>query len=407
LGARKADATGWSILFLKIGVAVDEKLDFDATKLFIALKYQILVAMEYCHSLGDGESLWIEVFGDVTVADKKQMEVKYYADNLTDGHPNFWNTLNNWLKPEFEFRRYATLVLLTTQSFGEDTSLKNWGSLTAEQRLQVLENIRSDSEARLTKSGKTTASKSLELQRKVLADECRADLIDALSKIQIVTDQSSLMERIAHYKKQYLRAVIAHRCDDYMNDMFGFMTSPSFMTNGWQITSEAFTTKTRELTSRYMVGTLKFPKVEHEALERKASDMDVQARRFAKKLSEIGAGSSILDATVDLLHAERYTRELIKDCTVSQSDIEGYTRNQYKSHISSWRSYLVQCPSGLSVPDLHKKSQAFYFNRCALQVDQLCSYDQTPIEFRNGIYQMLADEEPGTRPQEFHWKMWE
>jgi hypothetical protein len=310
---------------------VDDKLDFDATKLFIALKYQILVAMEYCHLLEDGESLWIEVFGDVTVADKKQMEVKYYADNLTDGHPNFWNTLNNWLKPEFEFRQYSTLVLLTTQSFGEDTSLKNWESQTAKQRLQVLENIRSNSEARLAGSGKMTASRSLELQRKVLADDSRADLMEALSKIQIVTDQSSLMERIAHYKKQHLRAISAHRSDDYMNDMFGFMTSPSFMTTSWQITSEAFTNKTRELTLRYMEGTWKFPEVDYKALERKASEMDVQTRRFAEKLSEIGADSSILEATVDLLHAQHYVYELIKDCTVTQSDIEDYRRNQYRS----------------------------------------------------------------------------
>lgn len=389
------------------GVAVNEKLDFDATKLFIALKYQILVAMEYCHSLEDGESLWIEVFGDVTIADKKQIEVKYYADNLTDGHPNLWNTLNNWLKPDFGFRRYATLALLTTQSFGEDTSLKNWGGLTTEQRLQVLEGIRDASEARLTESGKASASKCLELQRNVLARARRADLMDALPKIQIVTDQSSLMERIAQYKKQYLRPIMDHRSDDYMNDMFGFMTSPSFMTNGWQITSEAFTTKTRELTSRYMAGTVKFPKVDHEALARKASEMDIQTRRFAKKLSEIGADSSILEATVDLLHLENYVEELIKDCMSSKSDIKDYTRNQYNSHISSWRSRLADCSSSPSVSDLHKKSQAFYFERRALQVERFCNYDHTPLEFRNGIYQMLADEEPGTRSQEFHWKLWE
>lgn len=385
---------------------MDEKLDFDATQLFIALKYQILVAMEYCHSLEDGESLWIEVFGDVTVSDQKQIEVKYYSDNLTDGHHNFWNSLNNWLKPEFDHRQYASLVLLTTQSFGEKASLKHWGSQKAEQRLELLEHIRSDAEVRLTESGKTSASKSLELQRKVLAENRRKDLMDALAKIQIVTEQSSLLERIAQYKKQYLRHILDHRRDDYMNDMFGFMTSPSFMTSGWQITSEEFTSQTRDLTSRYMVGTLKFPDVDRETLERTASKMDVQARRFAQKLSAIGADSSILDAAADLLHAQDYIHELIKDCTVDQSDISGYTRNQYKSHINSWNSYLVLCPSGLGITDQHKKAQGFYFERCALPADRLCSYDYTPIEFRNGIYQMLADEEPGVRTQEFHWKLW-
>ncbi|SDA21424.1 hypothetical protein SAMN05216315_11639 [Nitrosospira sp. Nsp18] len=386
---------------------MDVKLDFDATKLFIALKYQILVAMECCHLLGDDESLWIEVFGDVTVSDKKQIEVKYYADNLTDSHHNFWKTLNNWLKPEFDCRKYTNLVLLTTQIFGENASLKSWDSLTAEERLKVLEDIYNAAEARLAESDKAIASKSLKLQREVLAYERRSDLMDVLEKMQIATDQPNLTERIARYQKQCLRAVWDHRCDEYMNDMFGFMTSPILMTSGWQITGQAFTSKTRELTSRYMAGTLKFPEVDHEMLECTANGMDVQPRRFAKKLSEIGADSSIRDATVDLLCAQHYISELIEDCTVSQSDIKDYTRNQYKSHISSRRSYLVDCPAGLSIADLHKKSQKFYFERCALQVDRLCGYDHTPSEFRNGIYQMLADEEPSTRSQELHWKMWE
>ncbi|WP_197461745.1 hypothetical protein [Acetobacter malorum] len=75
---------------------MDAKLDFDATKLFEALKYQIHVAIDYCHTLEKTDVLWIEAFGDVTVQGRDQIEVKEYKDNLTDGHENFWKTLNNW-----------------------------------------------------------------------------------------------------------------------------------------------------------------------------------------------------------------------------------------------------------------------------------------------------------------------
>ena len=68
-------------------------LPFNATLLFKALQYQLLVAVEYCHDLGPGECLWLEMFGDVTVPGKTQTEVKNYSDNLTDSHSNFWNTL--------------------------------------------------------------------------------------------------------------------------------------------------------------------------------------------------------------------------------------------------------------------------------------------------------------------------
>lgn len=68
---------------------MNTKLDFDATKLFEALKYQIHVAIDYCHTTEKHDVLWIEVFGDVTVAGRDQVEVKNYIEDLTDGHENF------------------------------------------------------------------------------------------------------------------------------------------------------------------------------------------------------------------------------------------------------------------------------------------------------------------------------
>lgn len=325
---------------------------------------------------------------------------------MTDGHHNFWNTINNWLKPEFNHNQYSSLVLLTTQAFGEDSKLKNWGGLIVEERLAVMEEILGESEVRFAKAGKSTVPKALELQRKVLATELRSELLVVLSKMQIITGEPSLMDRIANYKKKYLRPLMDHRCDEFMNDMFGFMTSPILMTNGWQIKSEEFTSKLRDLTSRHMVGTLKFPTVDCEILEHKASQLDVENRLFAEKLKEIGAESEISEATVELLHAHHYLTELIKDCTVSPSDVKSYTQDQYKLHVNSWRGQLLSCPPGISVVDLHNRSQAFYFNRRGSSVDKFCGFDHTPIEFRNGIYHMLADEKPGTRPQEFHWRMW-
>lgn len=385
---------------------MDKKLDFDATKLFIALKYQILVAMEHCHTLEASERLWIEVFGDVTVSDHKQIEVKYYADDLNDGHLNFWNTINNWLKPEFNHHQYTNLVLLTTQGFSKQSQIQNWVRLSVDERLAVLAKILGETEARYAKAGKSTMPKALELQRKALAAERRVDLLLILSKMQIVTGEPELMDRLGNYKRQYLRPLMDHRCDEFMNDMFGFMTSPSLMTNGWEITSAEFTSKFRELTSRYMVGTLKFPKVDHDVLQHKANELSVEGRSFAEKLKEIGAEDEIAEATVEILHAHHYLSELIKDCTVSHSDVQSYTQNQYKLHVNNWRGQLLGCAGGLSHNELQIRSRAFYFDRRGSSVDSFCGFDHTPIEFRNGIYQMLADEKPGTRPHDFHWRMW-
>lgn len=391
------------------------KLDFDATKLSEALKYQIHVAIDFCHTLDDDEGLWIEVFGDVTVEARDQVEVKFYADSLTDGHPNFWNTLNNWLKPAFDHQQYVNLILLTTQSFGENSTLKPWNDLKAEERLKVLEGIHAAFEARSTnKNDKETfedetakPSKVLRLQRNVLDKERRESLLKALPKVRIVADQPDLTALIEQYKRRYLRMILSHRCDEYLDDLFGFMTNAKRMSNGWKITGAEFSKKIGELTARYIVGSLKFPQVDHEALERKSDEMDVHKRLFAMKLDEIGGRTLIPDATTDLLHAEHYITELIKDCTISQSDIDAYRRNHLKSHRLSRLSAIEECTAGMNYETLQSKSRGFYLDRCSANIEKFCSYENTPQEFRNGIYQMLADEVPSAPNKELHWRLWE
>ncbi len=52
-------------------------------------------------------------------------------------------------------------------------------------------------------------------------------------------------------------------------------------------------------------------------------------------------------------------------------------------------------------------SRQFFSQSCAVPVTPLCSFQDTPQTFRNGIYHLLADEEPGTRDEEFHWRLWD
>ena len=53
-----------------------QALPVDATVLFVALQYQLLVAVEQCHCLIPGECLWIEAMGDVTVPGKTQIALR-------------------------------------------------------------------------------------------------------------------------------------------------------------------------------------------------------------------------------------------------------------------------------------------------------------------------------------------
>nr|WP_285903043.1 hypothetical protein [Pseudomonas aeruginosa] len=389
------------------------------------MKYQIYVAMDYCHTLDKNDVLWIEVFGDVTVEGRDQIEVKEYSDSLTDSHENFWNTLNNWLKPEFNHQQFANLILLTTQAYGERAAIKDWDQWNVAQRLAALEAIFKDAETRFENAklkreavadqgdesgtgGKTPgSSKALILQRKVMAETMRESLIDALPKVKIITEQPDLMGLIARYKRAHLKSIHEHRSDDFLDDLFGFMTSAVKVTEGWRFTTAEFDRKFTELTARYMKGSVKFPRVNAEEIEREAAKMNVRDRTYAKKLDEIGGAEDvILEATVDLLHAHDYIIELIKDCTTSQSDVEDYSKSHMRTHSASRSALMVDIDETWSDAKLKQASLKFYHARCGLDVAGFGSYEDTPVEFRNGIYHMLADAVPASPTKEFHWRLW-
>lgn len=89
------------------------------------LHYQILVGLSKCFDLKEGQTIFFEKDGDVSLIgnkeDSTQVEVKHYKNDLTDNHLNFWKTLANWTTEEFDHSQYSSLVLLTTQKFGSSS----------------------------------------------------------------------------------------------------------------------------------------------------------------------------------------------------------------------------------------------------------------------------------------------
>ena len=63
------------------------KVSFDSTSTIKGMIYQFLVALERCFEMQQGQSVYIERFGDVSVVGDEnaiQIESKYYKKDLTD-----------------------------------------------------------------------------------------------------------------------------------------------------------------------------------------------------------------------------------------------------------------------------------------------------------------------------------
>lgn len=158
-----------------------------------AVIYQLCVALEKCFLLDEGESIFIEHYGDVT-SDKEQIEVKNYTGNLTASHENFWKTLYNWMSPGFFVEKYSALVLYTTQSIDPNSPLAGWNELTTPEKSDILLQINEAHEKRLSQgqSGDFKVPKILGYQREIRAEHNKGKLNDVLGKFFIAFNSPNL-----------------------------------------------------------------------------------------------------------------------------------------------------------------------------------------------------------------------
>lgn len=66
-----------------------------ALRTTLAFHYQVLIDLKKCFALEEGQSVWFEKDGDVSLISpdaltSSQTKVKYYSAALTDHHENLW-----------------------------------------------------------------------------------------------------------------------------------------------------------------------------------------------------------------------------------------------------------------------------------------------------------------------------
>lgn len=383
-----------------------DKLPFDATKLFEALTYQLVVALEYCHKLKKGKRLWVEVFGDVTLEDEAQVEVKLYADALRDGHQNIWNTLNNWLNKAFDHTAYESLILVTNQEYSPKSTLTDWNSFNAAEKHALLTAIHDGAEQRFAASKAKEPSETLELLRSVMAPALKADLLEVLERAVFITGSPSLKARLEAYEVDQLRVIRDSKRQSYIDDILGFIGSTRYIDSGWEITCEEFTAKTVELTKRYMKHSNTFPEVDADALKQKIVLEEIADRLFVQKIREIDGESRIRHAALQLLIAGEVIDELYRDNLASDFDIKRYQKNHLDRHLDGRLSAMVDWMDETCPIQLKRQSLKFFYKQHAAEVVQLNTFEDTTTDFRNGIYHMLADVKSDDEDREFYWRLW-
>jgi hypothetical protein len=379
------------------------KLANNATRLLEAIDYQLIVTLEHCFDLVEGQTLWIEVFGDVTVSGSVQVEVKNFIDDLTDGHINFWNTLKNWLAPKFKQEKYAELILLTTQSYGATAELRHWNDLCGEERLALLTRVLENSETRVADSGKQL-SKSVKTQQFVMSHERRPLLLEVIEKVKIISEEPDLKRRAVDARSRFGKGIDQSKRDDYFQSLLGYLIEPCLEKNGWKVTYDDFGNKIARLFARYGQNSREFPVVDAAIYE--SEDKSGYADRlFVKKLYEIEYSSIVPSAILEHMVAVHTITHEFKRFTVEKVDLDNYKHDQLKRHRSLRSAEMRRC-SRKPREEWCFASQDFFDARCGEPVDGMPTFDGTSVEFRNGIWHMLADDEDEEGKEKLHWRLW-
>lgn len=373
----------------------------DATASTRAVIYQLCVAVEKCYALHSGQKLLIERLGDVTIENQTQIEIKHYdfADALTDGHPNLWNTLHNWLDDRFPQEDYASLILYTTQPISVHSQISHWNEAPdADARLQLLTRINADFEdayqKRCAKDSKATPSDTLIRQRWLLEPARRTKLRAVVEKFHIEAQTNALPALYEEIKRDRVRGLLENK-DRFLESLIGFICQPALpKTDKWEISYEQFETKLAELNSIHCRGTRIFP-----ARPRIADATLAHASRpdlFIQKIHAIQYGMVVTEA---IRAYEEAIQSMARDFSVYQVDpsrLEAYADEVESNFQLRYRAACRECGSNV-ISD----SKSFYDERHAEKAPDFPGFENSPSWFRNGLLHIKMND--SEKPHQ--WKL--
>ncbi|HIF9365922.1 TPA: hypothetical protein ACX6RZ_001876 [Photobacterium damselae] len=354
----------------------------------LAFHYQVLIGLDKCFSLEEGQSVWFEKDGDVSLLSPDastsiQTEVKDYAVPLTDHHENFWNTLKNWLAPEFDHAQYSLLVLHTTQAFGSKTRLKGWNTQTVEQRSTTLKAIFSDRTEEQLNANKT--SKIIKLQKAVMLDTASEDLKAVLAKVVLHVESEDSEALKKSYCNKLSGYIPLSNRQAFAEGLIGFIYEQA---NGaeWVINKAAFDQKREALTAKWGPTLFTIP----DFTDRDATEEEVEVyitELFAKKILEIEYEDILPEAIGSWLELRNSLIE----------ELNGYPqfRDTVRRYQEQWiRSFSAKCRMASRKQGCFTAiSQDLYDEVTSEMPFGIEGYPHPDFVFRNGLIHDAMDDD--------------
>ncbi|WP_146154715.1 hypothetical protein [Photobacterium angustum] len=356
------------------------------TKGFI---YQFYEAIDWCWQLEEGQTLYIETFGDISISNESNIEVKNVAGNLTNMGDSFWKTLRNWLDDGFDEKEYKKFILITTQEISSTSLLFNWNTFEVNKRINIIKDIIKIHFIDYNKSeldynngkikNKPKVNKYISMVSEYIESE---KLLNIVSKFLILDSSLIFEERYKQICDIYGKTVLRKNVESFIYSQIGFIISPASTSNNWAITYEDFRREIDHLVQIYASGSRVFPKI-----KTKDTDLGKYGKYlFVRKIEDIKYTDVIDSACAD------YARSL---SIISESFSHGEPKNRYDDYLQEVMNHfdtLYRMKSRRCSNNIDFDSQDFYDEHSLHSPPPFSGYDSTGTLFRNGVLHIQLDD---------------
>lgn len=361
-----------------------KKLSFDSTSSIKGVLFQFLIALERCFEMQEGQAVYIETYGDVSIignlSDSKQIESKLYKRNLTGLDKNIWKSIHNWMSEAFPVDTFSSLILLTTQKVPIDSAWLNWNEKNPSERMEVFTNIKKSFDSRKRKD------KDLASYMNAIFDAKNATRLSQITKMLYIDSIS--MDGNQYHKslqEKYGKGIPDIQKGKYINHMFGYILNPDIVSHDWKIAYDNFTREAEEITKTLVENTAVFP-AKLKLVDIQENDYD--GYDFVEKIKDIKYDEVISEAIDDYVHTASMIQQELEKSETKKNSLLQYEENLKGIYTAKYRKASRNYNDGEQIA----KSQDFYDDMTGSSDITFHTYNSVDLYFHNGMLHIMADE---------------
>lgn len=386
---------------------IDTTIRGDATPQIKGFLYQFLVALKFCFEMKDGQTLYVEKFGDLAVkapfdeGGSVSVEAKKYNEEIHLLHHNVVNTLFNWAQPNFHQEGYEKLFLITTQVIREGDELLIIGNDSIEDRYIKISNKLNEESNRiknkLAEARKKKPDATLSKAQQNTADQLDYLTADAQKEVlkQIVEKWEmnagcdGYQELYDDIKNRYASHLDNRKRELYIDGLFAMIINPGVVEKGWAIKREDFVKRMQDLNADFSLKTITFPTIGEPSEEEQKG---LGSSLFVEKLRIVKLEQEIAKAIHDYAKTNKLIMEEIKGRPVRDQGLEKYKENLKELFTTQYNFHTVDFNYDPE-QNVFKSSQKFYYamqNAC-IKLD-MSPFSAVDLYFAKGVLHILADD---------------